>query len=191
MALNVTGLLQSLGVNVGAVETKATNFLLKKAAEWARVPTRIARVNAAINIVGGAATQRNKLDVVAAMTAAEQGISRIQSVYDGASGDVADVVETVRTLRPGQMPPVEIVPKAVKVAGSVTAVLQGLTTIESAVMANARKTLTPDELKKLQGGVSFGSFMGGAMKQLLIYAAFGIPIYLIIRGKAGRGRYRW
>lgn len=191
MAINLAGLLQSLGVNVGKLETQATNFLLKKAAEWARVPTRIARVSSAITIVGAAATQRNNLGIVGEMTAAQQGLTKLQQVYDAASGDVADVVDTVRSLRPGAIPPASIIPKAVKASGAVTGILQALTALENTVMSAASKVLTPDELAKLKGGVSFPSFMGGAAKQLLLYVAIGVPLYLVVTGRAGRGTRRW
>lgn len=188
MAISVAGFLQSLGIDVTGLETQGINYLLKQAAVWARVPTRFRRVSSAIDIVTGAASQQNKPTIVAEVSVARSALSRLQSIYDATSGDVADVVDVVRGLKPGQLPPVEIAPKAARAAAAMTGVLRGLTTVEQGVHSAAVKVLTPAQLKQLESGLSFGGFMAGAGKNLLLYLALGVPVYLVITKQTRKRR---
>lgn len=178
--IDVTGFLQSLGVNVTALEEKGINFLLGQAATWSRVPTRFRRVSAAIDIVIGAATQQNRTDVLAEASAARSALSKLQQVYDATSGDVADVVDIVRGLAPGQLPPVEITPKVAKAAAAMASVLKGITAVESGVHSAASRVLTPAQMKQLESGLSFPSFMAGQVPKLLLYALFAVPVYFVL-----------
>lgn len=180
-----------MALNLAVLYQQGVNFLLKQAAEWARIPTRLRRVEAARVIVEQAALQKNDVGSLAIARGAQAALQQMQTLYDNGSGKVADVVDQVRALPPGAVPPVSLAPKAAEVAAIVTAVTRGLTEIERKVAGAAQKVLTPAQLDQLKsGGLSFPSFLGAQAKTLLKYAIIGIPIYFIITGKAGRSRTR-
>lgn len=178
-----------MALNLAVLYQQGVNFLLKQAAEWARIPTRLRRVEAARAIVEQAALQKNDVGSLAIARGAATALQQVQTLYDNGSGKVADVVDQVRALPPGAIPPVSLAPKTAEVAAIVTAVTRGLTEIERKVASAASKVLTPAQLDQLkQGGLTFPSFLGAQAKMLLTYAVIGIPLYFIITGKAGRRR---
>ncbi len=180
------GLLASLGINLTGLETQAYNFLLKQAAAWARVPTRFRRLQSAITIVSGAATQKGNVGVATQMKAAQAALAQLESAYDNASGDVADVVDVVRGLEPGQAPPVTLIPKAAKTAAVVGAILKGLTGLEQQVMGNARAVLSTVQLAQLSIGMSFPLHMAVQGGKFLLYALLAVPLYLVLAKKRRR-----
>lgn len=178
MALNLTVLYQ-----------QGVDFLLKQAAEWTRIPTRLSRVEAARSIVENAALQKNDVGVLAMARAAATALQQVRSLYENGSGKVADVVDQVRALPPGAIPPVSLAPKAAEVVAIVAAVTKGLTTIERNVASGASKVLTPAQLDTLKrGGLTFPSFLGEQTKTLLKYALVGVPVYFLLRPKKKRRR---
>jgi hypothetical protein len=180
-----------MALNLAVLYQQGVDFLLKQAAEWARIPTRLSRVEAARVIVEQAALQKNDVGTLAMARGAATALQQVRSLYDNGSGKVADVVDQVRALPPGSIPPVSLGPKAAEVAAIVAAVTKGLTTIERNVATGATKVLTPEQLDTLKrGGLTFPSFLGGQAMTLVKYALFGIPIYLLLTGKAGRSRTR-
>jgi hypothetical protein len=120
-----------------------------------------------------------------ALTALQQ----VRALYENGSGKVADVVDQVRAVPVGGIPPVSLAPKAAEVVAIVTAVTKGLTTIERNIAAGAAKVLTPAQLDTLKrGGLTFPSFFGEQAKTLLKYALFGVPVYLLLRRPKKRRR---
>lgn len=187
MGVNVAGLLTSLGINVTGLEAQATNYLMQQAANWARLPTRFARVDAAQRIVGSAAVQRQNPAIAAKMMAVASGLAQTRKLYDSASSTVADVVDRIRALAPGQVPPIALVPQVAQAAGAVTAVTKALTALEGQVASAAQQVLTPTQLAQLKtGGLSFPSFMGAHLTTVLKYAIFVVPLYYVLRRKRGR-----
>jgi hypothetical protein len=165
---------------------------MQQAAAWARIPTRLRRVEAARVIVEQAALQRNDLGSLAKVRAAKEAITRVQSLYDSASTKVADVVDQVRVLPPGSLPPVSLAPKAAEVAAVIVGVTKAVTAVEREVGAAAQRVLTPAQLEQLkQGGLTFPSYLGEQLKTLLKYALFAVPIYFLLRGKSGRRQTSW
>ena len=180
-----------MALNLSVLYQQGVDFLLKQAAEWSRIPTRLRRVEAARALVEQAALQKNDVSALAIARGAATALQQVQTLYDNGSGKVADVVDQVRALPPGSIPPVSLAPKAAEVAAIVAAVTRGLTEIEKKVTQSATKVLTPAQLDQLKrGGLSFPSFLGEQAKTLLKYALFGIPIYFLLTGKAGRSRTR-
>lgn len=180
-----------MALSLTTLYNQGVNFLLKQAAEWARVPTRLRRVEAARVIVEQAALQKNNVGVLAMARAAQTAMQQVQVLYDNGSTKVADVVDQVRALPEGALPPVSLAPKAAEVAAIVAAVTKTLTEIERKVADGASKVLTPAQLDQLKrGGLAFPSYLGEQVKTLLKYALFAVPIYFIVTGKAGRSRTR-
>src|SRR5258706_612845 len=180
-----------MALNLAVLYQQGVDFLLKQAAEWSRIPTRLRRVEAARALVEQAALQKNDVGALALARGAATALQQLQSLYDNGSGKVADVVDQVRALPPGAIPPVSLAPKAAEVAAIVTALTRGLTEVERKVTAAAAKVLTPAQLDQLKrGGLPFPSVLRQPAQTLLKYALFGIPIYLLLPGKAGRSRTR-
>lgn len=181
----------ALTLNLSSLYEQGMDFLLQQAANWARLPVRLQRVAAARGIVEQAALQRNNLATLAKARALREGIGQAQKLYDASAGKVADVLDVVQNLRPGQLPPVSLAPKAAEVAAVVTAVTKGVTALEGQVVAAGRTVLTPEELQRLQqGGLTFPSFLGGQLQTILKYVVFAIPIYFLFL-RRGRGTQRW
>ncbi len=178
-----------MALNLAVLYQQGVDFLLKQAAEWARIPTRLRRVEAARSIVEQAALQKNDVGALAIARGAATALQQVRTLYDNGSGKVADVVDQVRALPPGAIPPVSLAPKAAEVAAIVAAVTKTLTEIERKVGGAASKVLTPAQLDQLKrGGLTFPSFLGTQFKTLLTYAVIGIPLYLLLTGKSGRRR---
>ena len=190
MPVDVRGMLASLGVDLTGLETQATNYLLQQAATWARVPTRLARDSAALAIIKGAAAQHNRADVVARAAVTGTALQNLSHLYDSASGTVADVVDAVRVLAPGQLPPASLIPQAAKAAAAMRAVLSGLTGVEQQITGMGSAVLTPEQQRQLLSGLSFPSFLAGSVKKLALYALVGVPVYLFVT-KRGRGTKSW
>lgn len=189
MALDFSALLKGVGVDVAGAYQQGMNFLLKQAAEWSRIPTRLQRIGAARTLVATAATQQNRPDVAAKMAAAGSTLAQLQTMYNNASSQVADVVDQIRAVPQGSIPPVSLASPAAQAAAVVSAVTKGATVLEGQIASAAQQVLTPAQLAQLKaGGLSFPSFMGLQVNTLLKYAIIGIPVYLFLRGrKRGRG----
>ena len=189
MALDFTSLLKGVGIDVAGAYQQGINILLKQAADWARIPTRLQRIGAARTIIANAAVQQNKPDVAARMTALGSVLMQLQTTYNNASSQVADVVDQIRAVPPGEVPPVSLAAPAAKAAAVVAAVTKGATELEGQIASAAPQVLTPAQIAQLKaGGLSFPAFMGVQVGTVVKYLIIGIPIYLLLRSKrSGRG----
>lgn len=188
MPIDVTGLLKSVGIDTTGVYQQGMNFLLKQAADWSRIPTRLQRIGAARMLIAQAATQQNKPDVAAKMAAAGAALTQLQTLYNNASSQVADVVDQVRAVPPGAVPPVSLAAPAAQAAAVIAAVTKGATTLEGQIADAASQVLTPAQIAQLKaGGLSFPAFMGLQLSTLVKYVIIGIPVYLLLRSRRGRG----
>ncbi len=189
MALDFSKLLEAVGVDTSGVYQQGINFLLKQASDWSRIPTRLSRIGAARTLIANAAVQQNKPDVAARMAAVGSALAQLQTMYNNGSSQVADVVDQVRAVPPGSVPPVSLAAPAAKAAALVSAVTKGATELEGQIASAATQVLTPAQIAQLKaGGLAFPQFMGVQMGTLLKYAIIGIPIYLILRSRrSGRG----
>jgi hypothetical protein len=165
------------------------DFLLKQAADWARIPTRLQRIGAARTLIANAATQQNKPDVAAKMAALGAALTQLQTTYNNASSQVADVVDQIRAVPPGSVPPISLAGPAAKAAAVVAAVTKGATALEGQIASAATQVLTPAQIAQLKaGGLSFPAFMGVQISTLAKYAIIAIPLYLLLKGRrSGRG----
>lgn len=188
MALDFSKLLEAVGVDTTGLYGQGVSFLLKQAADWARIPTRLQRIGAARTIIAAAAQQQNKPEVAAKMAALGSALAQLQTTYNNASSQVADVVDQVRALSPGAVPPVSLAAPAAKAAAVVSAVTKGATALETQIADAATKVLTPAQIAQLKaGGLSMPAYMGAQFGTLLKYAIIGIPLYLFLRSRRGRG----
>jgi hypothetical protein len=123
------------------------------------------------------------------MAAAGSALAQLQSTYNNASSQVADVVDQIRAVPPGSVPPVSLAAPAAKAAAVVSAVTKGATALEGQIANAASQVLTPAQIAQLRaGGLSFPSFMGLQIGTLAKYAIVAIPLYLLLRGRrSGRG----
>ena len=189
MALDFSKLLEAVGVDTTGVYQQGVGFLLKQAADWSRIPTRLARIGAARTLIANAAVQQNKPEVAARMAAVGTALAQLQTLYNNGSSQVADVVDQVRALPPGAVPPVSLAAPAARAAALVSAVTKGATELEGQIASAAAQVLTPAQIAQLKaGGLSFPAFMGLQLGTVVKYLLFGIPIYLLLRsGRRGRG----
>lgn len=179
-----------MALDLLALQQQGINFMLQQAANWARIPTRLNRAEAARAIVEQAAIQQGRQSVVNTMAATKAAILEVRRTYDNASSKVADVVDQYRALPPGTVPPPSMIPKGLEVVAVVGAVTSALTEIERQVGASAKEVLTLQQQAQLNSGLQFPSYMSGQAKKLLTYAIIGGGIYLalIALGKSGGTR---
>jgi hypothetical protein len=179
-----------LGLDLQALYDKGLDFMMQQAANWARIPTRLNRAEAARVIVEQAALQRGDMATVANMQTLRGAISNVRRMYDNGSAKVAAVVDGYRVLRPGQAPSLQLVGQAAESAAIVASTTATLTEVERGVAAAAQKVLTPQQQAQLNSGLSFPAFMGNQAKNVLKYILVGGGIYLAIRalGRAGGTR---
>lgn len=188
MPVNLTQLLSSVGVDTSGLFQQGTNFLLKQAADWARIPTRLQRIGAARDLVAQAAQQQNKPAVAARMAALGSALAQLQTTYNNASGQVADVMDQIRAVPPGSVPPVSLAAPAAQAAAVVAAVTKACTTLEGQIASAASQVLTPAQLAQLKaGGLSMPAYMGVQVGTLVKYAIIAIPLYLVLKGRRSRG----
>lgn len=182
--------MHGLGVDVEALYAKGIDFMLQQAANWARIPTRLNRAEAARAIVEQAALQRGDQQTVAVMQTTREAIRRVRTMYDNGSAKVADVVDRFRVLPPGTVPPLSLAPKAAEAAAIVASTTGALTEIERQIADSATRVLTPQQQAQLNSGLSFPTFMGNQAKQVLTYVVVGGVIYFAIRalGRVGGTR---
>jgi len=179
-----------LGLDLQALYDKGLDFMLQQAANWARIPTRLNRVEAARVIVEQAALQRGDMTLVNEMQTLRGAISNVRRMYDNGSSKVASVVDGYRSLRPGQVPSLQLIAQGAESAAIVASTTATLTEIERGVAAAAAKVVTPQQQAQLNSGLSFPSFMGAQAKNLLTYVLVGGGIYLAIKalGRSGGTR---
>jgi hypothetical protein len=194
MAVDFSKLLEAVGVDTAGVYQQGVNFLLQQAADWSRIPTRLARIGAARTLIANAAVQQNKPDVAAKMAAVGSALTQLQTAYNNGSSQVADVVDQVRVLPPGAVPPVSLAAPAAKAAALVSAVTKGATALEGQIASAASQVLTPAQIAQLKaGGLNFPAFMGVQIGTLVKYLIIGVPVYLLLRGRRSRsgGSVSW
>jgi len=179
-----------LGLDLSALYQQGLDFLLKQAANWSRIPTRLRRAEAARAIVEGAAGQKNDQQIVYAMQQLRGAISNVQRRFDSSSGKIADVVDRYRAVPAGSIPPLDLAPKAAEVAALVAATTAAVTEIERQINASAPKVLTPQQVAQLNTGMSFPTFIGNQAKAWVKYILIGGGIYLAIKalGRSGGTR---
>jgi hypothetical protein len=168
-------------LDFSALYNQGINALLKQAAEWARIPTRLARAASAIAIVEQAAIQRGNQTVVTQMQGLRQVLNQTQALYANGSGKVADVVDAVRALPPGAIPPISLAPKVAEVIALIAGVTNGVSNIERQIVASSQRVLTPQEQAQLNSGMKFTNYMGDRLLSFAKYAALGIGGYYVLK----------
>lgn len=192
MPIDVAGLLQSVGVDTTGVYQQGMNFLLQQAADWARIPTRLQRIGAARTLIANAAVQQNKPDVAAKMAAVGTALAQVQTMYNNASSQVADVVDQVRAVPPGAVPPVSLARPAAQAAAVVAAVTKAATGLEQQIANAAPSVLTPEQIAQLKaGGLSLPSYMGAQVGTLVKYVVIAVPLYFILKSAGRGGSRKW